>query len=82
MYHGATPKREYPVTMVRVAGVEENGDEIHGEETRQARSGIVLELTVKCTRCSREKRVEWRGPILKLSTRKISIVTRKDTHAQ
>lgn len=45
--------------MVRVAGVEESGDETRREETRQTRSGIVLELTVRYTRRSREKRVEW-----------------------
>lgn len=27
MYQGTTPKREYPVTMVRVVDVEEKGDE-------------------------------------------------------
>lgn len=48
MYQGTTPKREYPVTMVRVVDVEEKGDEsaMGGERRRIPDPGIVPELTV------------------------------------
>lgn len=51
MYHGVTPKQEYPVTMVRVAGVEENaGMKFTGWRHGKLDRAIVLELTVRYIR--------------------------------
>jgi len=50
MYQGTTPKREYPVTMVCVAGSGKKGDEMWGGGDHDKLDGsIVPELTVRYT---------------------------------